>query len=60
MEALRAHSSVWPFLDPVPREEVPDYYDVIKFAIVRSARARDASCVSAQRSNRFVNDSKTS
>ena len=25
------HASAWPFLDPVPREEVPDYYDVIKY-----------------------------
>lgn len=31
MEALRAHEKVWPFLDPVDREQVPDYYDVIKY-----------------------------
>jgi hypothetical protein len=33
MEALRAHEKVWPFLDPVDREQVPDYYDVIKSAL---------------------------
>lgn len=28
--ALKANTDAWPFLVPVPRAEVPDYYDVIK------------------------------
>jgi hypothetical protein len=28
--ALQANTDAWPFLQPVPRAEVPDYYDVIK------------------------------
>ena len=27
---IRAHPSSWPFLKPVDRREVPDYYEVIK------------------------------
>lgn len=30
LELLKNHKSSWPFKDPVKREEVPDYYDVIK------------------------------
>ena len=28
---MRGHASSWPFLKPVDRAEVPDYYDHIKF-----------------------------
>ena len=28
---LKGHASAWPFLKPVDRAEVPDYYDHIKF-----------------------------
>jgi len=28
--AIRAHPAAWPFVEPVPRDEVPDYYLVIK------------------------------
>jgi hypothetical protein len=28
---VRGHASSWPFLKPVDRAEVPDYYDHIKF-----------------------------
>lgn len=31
--ALKANTDAWPFLVPVPRTEVPDYYDVIKVRI---------------------------
>ena len=31
LNQLRGHTSAWPFLKPVDREEVPDYYDHIKF-----------------------------
>ena len=27
---MKKHKSSWPFLDAVNREEVPDYYDIIK------------------------------
>lgn len=27
---LKNHKCSWPFKEPVKREEVPDYYDVIK------------------------------
>jgi ribosomal protein S18 acetylase RimI-like enzyme/vacuolar-type H+-ATPase subunit H len=30
LELIKNHSSSWPFHVPVSREEVPDYYDVIK------------------------------
>lgn len=30
LELLKNHKSAWPFKEPVKREEVPDYYDVIK------------------------------
>lgn len=30
LELLKTHKSAWPFRDPVKREEVPDYYDIIK------------------------------
>ena len=26
---MRKHKSAWPFQDPVNRDDVPDYYDVI-------------------------------
>jgi len=29
--AVKNHASAWPFLQPVPRSEVPDYYDIIKY-----------------------------
>lgn len=29
--AVRQHSAAWPFLKPVDKTEVPDYYDHIKF-----------------------------
>jgi len=31
LTAVQNHASAWPFLSPVPRDEVPDYYDVIKY-----------------------------
>lgn len=30
LQKIKDHGSSWPFLVPVSREEVPDYYDVIK------------------------------
>lgn len=27
---MKKHKSCWPFLDAVNKEEVPDYYDIIK------------------------------
>ena len=27
---MRKHKSSWPFLEPVNKEDVPDYYDIIK------------------------------
>nr|CAB3257876.1 histone acetyltransferase KAT2A [Phallusia mammillata] len=30
VQSLKNHSSAWPFLEPVKKSEVPDYYDVIK------------------------------
>lgn len=30
LDLLKSHKSAWPFKDPVKREEVPDYYDIIK------------------------------
>lgn len=30
LNGLQSHSSAWPFLQPVNRDEVADYYDVIK------------------------------
>lgn len=26
---MRKHKASWPFLDPVNKEDVPDYFDVI-------------------------------
>lgn len=31
LSAIQNHASAWPFLKPVGRTEVPDYYDVIKY-----------------------------
>ncbi len=31
LNQARNHTSAWPFLKPVDREEVPDYYDHIKY-----------------------------
>lgn len=31
LNQLKGHASAWPFLKPVDRAEVPDYYDHIKF-----------------------------
>ena len=31
LTAVRNHQSSWPFLNPVDRKAVPDYYDHIKF-----------------------------
>lgn len=31
IKSLRSHPSAWPFLKPVSSEEVPDYYEIIKF-----------------------------
>lgn len=36
MNKLQNHSSSWPFLKPVDKREVPDYYDVIKDPIGES------------------------
>jgi histone acetyltransferase len=30
VEQLKNHKSIWPFLNAVKKEEVPDYYDIIK------------------------------
>lgn len=30
LAAMRAHEDAWPFLEPVSRAEVPDYYDIIR------------------------------
>ncbi|CAD8161559.1 unnamed protein product [Paramecium pentaurelia] len=29
IDTMRKHKSAWPFLDPVNKDDVPDYYDVI-------------------------------
>lgn len=26
---MRKHKSSWPFLEPVNKEDVPDYYDIV-------------------------------
>jgi histone acetyltransferase len=26
---MRKHKSAWPFLEPVNKDDVPDYYDII-------------------------------
>jgi len=33
LNACRNHQSAWPFLNPVDRKAVPDYYDHIKFSM---------------------------
>lgn len=30
LTAVRAHADAWPFLEPVSKADVPDYYDIIK------------------------------
>ena len=30
VQSMKNHSSAWPFLEPVKKSDVPDYYDVIK------------------------------
>eukprot|EP00301_Raphidiophrys_heterophryoidea_P004748 c12040_g1_i1.p1 GENE.c12040_g1_i1~~c12040_g1_i1.p1 ORF type:complete len:686 (-),score=172.98 c12040_g1_i1:216-2273(-) len=30
LRMVKSHNSSWPFITPVSREEVPDYYDIIK------------------------------
>ncbi len=30
LDLIKDHKSAWPFKNPVKREEVPDYYDIIK------------------------------
>uniref|UniRef100_H2Z2H4 histone acetyltransferase n=1 Tax=Ciona savignyi TaxID=51511 RepID=H2Z2H4_CIOSA len=30
VQSMRSHSSAWPFLEPVKKSEVPNYYDIIK------------------------------
>jgi hypothetical protein len=32
---MRKHKSSWPFLEPVNKEDVPDYYDIIQDPIGR-------------------------
>jgi len=34
LAAVRAHADAWPFLEPVSRADVPDYYDIIKVRIL--------------------------
>lgn len=44
LRELKNSEHSWPFLDPVSREEVPDYYNIIKDPgrlIVLRARCRD-------------------
>ncbi|XP_020293312.1 histone acetyltransferase KAT2B-like isoform X2 [Pseudomyrmex gracilis] len=31
LNSVKNHSTAWPFLEPVDRDEVPDYYDHIKY-----------------------------
>lgn len=31
LAAIRQHGSAWPFLKPVDKHDVPDYYDHIKY-----------------------------
>ncbi|XP_065053694.1 histone acetyltransferase KAT2A-like isoform X1 [Rhopilema esculentum] len=31
LTAVKNHASAWPFLKPVDKNEVPDYYDIIKY-----------------------------
>jgi histone acetyltransferase len=32
---MRKHKSSWPFIEPVNKEDVPDYYDIIQDPIGR-------------------------
>ena len=34
---LKAHGSAWPFVKPVDRAEVPDYYDHIKYPMGKTS-----------------------
>ncbi|XP_011870976.1 PREDICTED: histone acetyltransferase KAT2A-like [Vollenhovia emeryi] len=31
LNSVKSHSTAWPFLEPVKKDEVPDYYDHIKY-----------------------------
>ena len=44
LELMKNHSSSWPFHVPVSREEVPDYYDVIKDPIGSSFAFPSNNC----------------
>jgi Transcription factor involved in chromatin remodeling, contains bromodomain len=33
---IKNHNAAWPFLKPVDKNEVPDYYDHIKFPMGKS------------------------
>lgn len=56
IQNMRSHSSSWPFLEPVRKAEVPNYYDVIKSPMdLRSMNERLKSRYYANR-QLFIND----
>ncbi|XP_057293322.1 histone acetyltransferase KAT2A-like [Hydractinia symbiolongicarpus] len=45
LTAVQNHASAWPFLKPVGRTEVPDYYDIIKYPMdLQTMEDRLKSC----------------
>lgn len=56
LELLKNHKSAWPFKDPVKREEVPDYYDIIKNPIDLSKIQQNLKNGLYQTKEAFVND----
>lgn len=56
LELLKSHKSSWPFKDAVKREEVPDYYDVIKNPIDLSKIEQKLKNGLYQSKTAFTND----
>lgn len=44
MQEIERHEDAWPFKAPVSKEEVPDYYDVIKVGGNSEMEAGAGSC----------------
>lgn len=40
LAAVRGHEEAWPFQEPVPKAEVPDYYDIIRVGFGTCAPCR--------------------
>lgn len=55
LNSVKNHSTAWPFLEPVDKDEVPDYYNYIKYPMGEQRRHISLKTIKVLLNNKILN-----